>query len=147
MSSALTAGFYSISSAITSPYLALWFDNTQAPTPGKLPFLDLWVSKFWLIYSCSKYLQFREYLTPSAPALLVCWIKPIPILYGDEDWPPFNLQWNFAQKGGKWSIKDLNSGLYFGYNTSKPQVSTPIMAVKNEILWDIVQSDMSGYYQ
>ena len=147
MSSALTAGLYSISSAITNPYLTLWFDSISAPTPGKLLFLDLWVSKFGWYTRVQKYLQFRECLTPPAAALLVCWIKPVPILYGDEDWPPFNLQWNFAQKGGKWSIKDSNSGLYFGYNTSKPQVSTPIMAVKNEILWDIVQSDMSGYYQ
>ena len=53
------------------------------------------------------------------------------------------LQWNFTQpagKGGMWLIKDTKSELCFGYNTSKPVASTPILAVKNETLWDIWES-------
>ena len=58
------------------------------------------------------------------------------------------LQWNFTQlEGGHWLIKDTESELYFGYNTSKPVASTPIMAVKNETLWDIWHSDIYGYFQ
>jgi hypothetical protein len=60
------------------------------------------------------------------------------------------LQWNFTQpanKGGQWLIKDTMSELYFGYNTSKPVAATPILAVKNEIFWDIWQSDIFGYFK
>ena len=60
------------------------------------------------------------------------------------------LQWNVTQpanKGGLWSIKETTSGLHFGYNTSEPNVSTPIMAVKEEILWDILPADIIGYHQ
>ena len=57
MPSDFSAGLYNISTPITDSSLTFFVNSTSG---GKLPFLDLWLSKFWLIYSCSKILQFRE---------------------------------------------------------------------------------------
>ena len=69
------------------------------------------------------------------------WIKPISILYGDEDWPPFNLQWTFTQpngEGGMWTIQDTITNLYIGY-ISPAANYTNVQAVNasEEIYWDI----------
>ena len=81
------------------------------------------------------------------------WIKPISILYNDEDWPPFNLQWIFTQpegQGGKWTIRDTISSLYIGY--SSPATNNAIVQAVNaseEIYWDIwhTNPEKDGHYQ
>ena len=47
-----------------------------------------------------------------------------------------------------WTIKDTNSELFLGYDTSDvPGYSTIIQAVEKEVDWNISRSSTTGYYQ